>query len=67
MGIGLGQEEVQIFAQLVHCKASKLPFVYLGLPVGENMRHKSSWNGVVDTFYKKLGGGKLDLYLLGGG
>ena len=37
LGVGVPFEEVEGMTSVVGCRASKFPFTYLGLPVGENM------------------------------
>lgn len=41
------------FARLVDCIPNKLPFIYLGLPVGQNMPRIVSWKLLKDKFQKK--------------
>lgn len=31
------------------CKEDKLPFIYLGLPVGSNPRRASNWQPVIEV------------------
>ena len=66
MGIGVAQEVVQSVARKANCKASELPFSYLGLPFGESMLSLSSWSIVIDKFYKKSGGWKARFLSIGG-
>ncbi|GKA48349.1 RNA-directed DNA polymerase, eukaryota [Tanacetum coccineum] len=43
-GIGATETELNHFAGLAGCKGEKLPFLYLGLPIGANMsRRNSGW------------------------
>ncbi|PWA77731.1 hypothetical protein CTI12_AA217860 [Artemisia annua] len=37
-GVGVDPAEVETVANATNCVKDKLPFVYLGLPVGSNMR-----------------------------
>lgn len=41
-------------AYFLNCKRGKLPFVYLGLPVGANPRRLSTWQPVFDKVYRRL-------------
>ncbi|XP_071694378.1 uncharacterized protein [Rutidosis leptorrhynchoides] len=36
------------------CKVGALPFTYLGLPIGANMKKLDSWKPVIDKFEKRL-------------
>ncbi|GJV17569.1 putative RNA-directed DNA polymerase, eukaryota [Tanacetum coccineum] len=36
-GIGIEMEEIEDYARSLECRAGKLPFLYLGLPIGNNM------------------------------
>ncbi|GKA96822.1 reverse transcriptase domain, reverse transcriptase zinc-binding domain protein, partial [Tanacetum coccineum] len=47
-GVGVPLNEVASVAEAINCTHDKLPFIYLGLPVGRNMRIGESWNMVVD-------------------
>lgn len=53
-GVGLTQDEVNICANSLGCNAEKLPFKYLGLPLGANPRKKATWKPVIDRFKSKL-------------
>ncbi|XP_022042127.1 uncharacterized protein LOC110944788 [Helianthus annuus] len=47
IGIGVDGSEVDSMALAFGCKAEKLPFKYLGLPVGANMNRISNWRAIV--------------------
>ncbi|KAJ9545577.1 hypothetical protein OSB04_025284 [Centaurea solstitialis] len=66
MGIGVDVTEVQRMAQGLQCKVEKLPFLYLGMPVGINMRRKAAWSEVYNKFNKKLSCWKSKLLSHGG-
>jgi len=36
-GINIAEEKVKDLGRSLNCNTSKLPFIYLGLPVGGNM------------------------------
>ena len=38
MGVGCQKEIIQILADRLHCTQGRLPFQYLGLPIGVNPR-----------------------------
>ncbi|GKA16393.1 RNA-directed DNA polymerase, eukaryota [Tanacetum coccineum] len=50
MGVGVSTTEVQHMAATIGCEATTLPFVYLGVPVGENMTRVEAWKNVIDKF-----------------
>ncbi|XP_071719399.1 uncharacterized protein [Rutidosis leptorrhynchoides] len=54
IGIGVDKIEVENMARLFHCKVGTTPFIYLGLPVGGNMKKQVSWKPVLDKFEKRL-------------
>lgn len=41
-GVGISQPEVSRLARRIHCAPVSLPILYLGLPVGANMRRLTS-------------------------
>jgi len=41
-------------ASVMNCKRGKLPFVYLGLPIGGDSRKLSFWKPVVDHIVARL-------------
>lgn len=55
-GVGVGNDEVSRLASLLNCEPVNLPFTYLGLPVGANMRLAKHWSPVIDRFKKKTFG-----------
>lgn len=48
----MGEGEIHGLASLLNCRVMKVPFTYLGLPVGGNPRRISFW----DTVVKKMSG-----------
>lgn len=58
--------EVEIVTNAINCVHDKLPFVYLGHPVGSNMRKGQSWNGVINNFLKRLALWQSRLLSIGG-
>ncbi|GJX59710.1 RNA-directed DNA polymerase, eukaryota, reverse transcriptase zinc-binding domain protein [Tanacetum coccineum] len=46
-GLGVKDSDINLMANCFSCLANKLPFTYLGVKVGANMMHISSWNEVV--------------------
>lgn len=47
-------KEVEDFAYGVGCRADRLPFIYMGLPVVQNMSKVVGWKVIIDRFQKKL-------------
>lgn len=65
-GVGVESSVVENVAINFHCSHDSLPFFYLGLPVGRHMRKEASWNGVIDSFVKRLTSWKSRLLSIGG-
>ncbi|KAJ0818578.1 putative RNA-directed DNA polymerase [Helianthus annuus] len=53
-GIGAEASEVNQFASIIRCGAGFLPFTYLGVPIGVNMKRAKFWEPVLDRFKSKL-------------
>ncbi|KAM0024447.1 putative reverse transcriptase zinc-binding domain-containing protein [Helianthus debilis subsp. tardiflorus] len=53
-GVGVSASEVNSFARLINCEAGSFPFVYLGIPIGVNMKKAKFWKPVVEKFTAKL-------------
>ncbi|KAJ0856138.1 hypothetical protein HanRHA438_Chr14g0680971 [Helianthus annuus] len=54
LGIGVSETDVASMAKFLNCKEGSLPFEYLGIPIGSNMKRACNWNPVIDRFAKKL-------------
>ncbi|GJR12571.1 hypothetical protein Tco_0795223 [Tanacetum coccineum] len=50
-GIGVNKDEVLSMASNAGCMAGDVPFNYLGLPIGSNMKSIASWKTLVDHFH----------------
>ncbi|KAL4573789.1 hypothetical protein LXL04_020606 [Taraxacum kok-saghyz] len=48
------------------CGAKTIPFVYLRLPIGENMKWENSWEPLIDKFRVRLSKWKERLLSIGG-
>ncbi|GJU48131.1 RNA-directed DNA polymerase, eukaryota, reverse transcriptase zinc-binding domain protein [Tanacetum coccineum] len=46
-GIGVTSHEVSRLANITGCAAARIPFRYLGLPVGSNMGRIQNWNEMI--------------------
>ncbi|XP_022019041.1 uncharacterized protein LOC110919073 [Helianthus annuus] len=53
-GIGACDFEVRDFASILNCHRGSFPFIYLGIPVGVNIRWVVNWKPVIDKFNSKL-------------
>ncbi|GJR05549.1 RNA-directed DNA polymerase, eukaryota [Tanacetum coccineum] len=65
-GVGVSLDEVKEFSSNTCCSVSSLPFTYLGLPVGCNIRRISSWEDMISKVQKKLSTWKIKLLSIGG-
>ena len=65
-GVGVVYQEVEQLARIVGCKAEKLPFMYLGFPVGKNMTHMAGWQKIVERFQKRMSKWKVTTLSIGG-
>ena len=66
MGVNVSIEEINRLANRLKCNAGKLPFKYLGIPVGENMNKASSWKPIIDKFKARLSDWKARSVSFGG-
>ncbi|XP_071718269.1 uncharacterized protein [Rutidosis leptorrhynchoides] len=53
-GAGVNNSELHVMARRMGCLAEKLPFIYLGLPIGTKMNKLNSWNPIIEKFKKRL-------------
>ncbi|KAL4588235.1 hypothetical protein LXL04_001117 [Taraxacum kok-saghyz] len=65
-GVGVALQEAEHLARIVGCKAEKIPFMYLGLPVGQNMTRKLGWQVIMERFQKRLSRWKVTTLSIGG-
>ncbi|XP_028057321.1 uncharacterized protein LOC114261287 [Camellia sinensis] len=52
--IGVDEMLLQSFSSRLNCAHQRLPFKYLGLPLGANPSRLSTWKPVLDKFKQKL-------------
>ncbi|GKC48431.1 RNA-directed DNA polymerase, eukaryota [Tanacetum coccineum] len=52
LGIGVQEAEVKGVADGVGCTAGTLPFMYLGVPIGNKMSKVNDWKDLIDKFKK---------------
>ncbi|XP_071688703.1 uncharacterized protein [Rutidosis leptorrhynchoides] len=65
-GLGVEYHEIEAMAKCFKCKIGSLPFNYLGLPIGANMKKLCSWKPVIDKFEKRLSDWKARMVSFGG-
>ncbi|GAU35675.1 hypothetical protein TSUD_162470 [Trifolium subterraneum] len=63
-------------ASFLDCSSDSIPFKFLGIPVGANLRRRETWKPIVDSMAKRLSswngrnlsiGGRVTNFLWGGG
>ncbi|GKU86149.1 hypothetical protein SLEP1_g712 [Rubroshorea leprosula] len=59
-GINVKSEEISEWAESLNCVEGSIPFKYLGIPVGANLRNLSTWTPVVDCLRRKLSNWKCE-------
>lgn len=57
VGINVSEDFMAMACDFLNCSAGSIPFKYLGLPVGANMRSMSTWEPLVETI-----GGRLNTW-----
>ncbi|GJZ12412.1 putative RNA-directed DNA polymerase, eukaryota, reverse transcriptase zinc-binding domain protein [Tanacetum coccineum] len=65
-GLAIQQSEVERLSSGTGCNASSLPFTYLGLPVGVNMKNEASLCPVIDKVKKRISNWKVNMLSSGG-
>ncbi|XP_071728625.1 uncharacterized protein [Rutidosis leptorrhynchoides] len=65
-GVGASLEEVNTMAGRLGCQSGKLPFIYLGLPIGAKMCKIDTWNPVIDKLKSKLSEWRMRTMSFGG-
>ncbi|GJT70370.1 cysteine-rich receptor-like protein kinase [Tanacetum coccineum] len=65
-GGGVRNDEIERLANRIGVSPGSLPFTYLGLPIGVNMKKMVCWNGIVEKVKKKLAGWKSKMISYGG-
>jgi hypothetical protein len=66
MGVNIEDSFMSIAAKFLNCKLGKLPFTYLGLPVGANPRREATWEPMIEVLNKRLNSWKNRFVSLGG-
>lgn len=65
-GLHVQEDFLQMAMECMNCKLGRLPFLYLGLPVGANLRKVETWKPVNEKFKRKLSTWKARHISLGG-
>jgi hypothetical protein len=65
-GVGLEGSFMTVASNFLNCKLGKIPFIYLGLPVGANPRRVATWDPVVEVLQRRLNSWKNRFVSLGG-
>ncbi|KAJ9553569.1 LOW QUALITY PROTEIN: hypothetical protein OSB04_017614 [Centaurea solstitialis] len=65
-GVTVTKEEVISMSRRLDCKEESIPFIYLGLPVGGNMKSAKNWQPLIDKFCAKLSSWKAKTLSFGG-
>ncbi|GLT98877.1 hypothetical protein SLE2022_163520 [Rubroshorea leprosula] len=65
-GFNVSEGWIKGAAAVMRCGVGKVPFSYLGLPVGGNSGRRQFWNPVLNRFRQKLASWKSSLLSFGG-
>ncbi|XP_071714290.1 uncharacterized protein [Rutidosis leptorrhynchoides] len=57
--IGIDHGELEMLSHHMGCQVGRFPFVYLGLPIGSNMKTLNDWRPVIDKFDSRLSSWKM--------
>ncbi|XP_023748340.1 uncharacterized protein LOC111896597 [Lactuca sativa] len=66
IGVEVSYSQVEFVASRLVCTPDSLPFVHLGVPVGQNMSQVSVWSIIEDRFCSRLSGWKAKSLCIGG-
>lgn len=66
LGLHISESQPQSSASSLLCHSAKLPFVYLGLPIGGNGNRLEMWDPIINRLNKKLASWKGTLLSIGG-
>jgi hypothetical protein len=56
MGVNVSQNFMRVASGFLNCRVGSIPFVYLGLPVGANHKRVATWEPLISSLRKRLGG-----------
>ena len=66
VGVNIQDSWLAEAASILHCKLGRVPFLYLGLPIGGDPRKLKFWQPLIDRIKSKLSGWKSKNLSLGG-
>jgi hypothetical protein len=66
MGVNVHSEFVKLACMFLNCKSGVVPFKYLGLPVGANLRRISTWEPLIVFLKNRLSSWGRKYISLGG-
>ncbi|GAU16239.1 hypothetical protein TSUD_298710 [Trifolium subterraneum] len=66
VGVNIDDSWVRAAANALHCKVGKVPFLYLGLPIGGDPRRLVFWEPVLTRIRNRLSGWKSRFLSFGG-
>jgi hypothetical protein len=66
MGVNVPHDFLRLASIFLSCRTSTIPFTYLGLPVGASHRRASTWEPLINSLRKRLGGWGNKYVSLGG-
>ena len=65
-GVGLEATLLKQFSNILNCKHMKIPFMYLGMPIGGNPRKSQFWQPVINKVRNRLSSWKGKLISVAG-
>lgn len=66
MGVNVDSDFLSLAEGFLHCRIGSIPFIYLGLPVGANMRKERTWEPLIQHISNRLGSWRNRFVSLGG-
>ncbi|GAU43818.1 hypothetical protein TSUD_248070 [Trifolium subterraneum] len=66
VGVNISESWLQAAENSLRCKVRQILFIYLGLPIGGNLRHLSFWEPVLTRIQNRLSGWKSCFLSFGG-
>ncbi|WJX91754.1 hypothetical protein P8452_73481 [Trifolium repens] len=66
MGVNVSNDFLRLASIFLNCKIGVVPFKYLGLPVGANIRRALTWEPLISSLRKRLGNWNNKFVSLGG-
>jgi hypothetical protein len=66
MGVDVLQQFLRLASVFLNCRIGAVPFKYLGLPVGANIRKIATWEPLINSLRKRLGTWSNKFVSLGG-